>query len=100
MYRQPMTSSVPGRSTVNVKPVRSAKSRAWRCRSRRLASSDMASSGGHPPPAGGALAEHLLPAPHRGGRAVDHEDRWVVPPVPRYLRLEVPTPVPLLGTDG
>src|SRR6185295_19970855 len=49
MYRQPMTSSVPGRSTVNVKPVRSAKSRACRSRSRRLASSDMPSTGGHFP---------------------------------------------------
>ena len=43
-----MTSSVPGRSTVNVKPVRSAKSRAWRSRSPRLASSDMPSTGGQP----------------------------------------------------
>src|SRR3954470_7526250 len=49
MYRQPMTSSVPGRSTVNVKPVRSAKSRACRSKSRRLASSDIPSTSGHPP---------------------------------------------------
>src|SRR6478672_8239694 len=48
MYRQPMTSSVPGRSTVNVNPVRSAKSRACLSRSRRLASSDMPSTGGQP----------------------------------------------------
>jgi hypothetical protein len=46
MYRQPMTSSVPGRSTVNVNPVRSAKSRACPSRSPRLASSDMPSTGG------------------------------------------------------
>ena len=43
-----MTSSVPGRSTVNVKPVRSAKSRACFSRSPRLASSDMPSTGGQP----------------------------------------------------
>src|SRR3954464_3881200 len=49
MYRQPITSSVPGRSTVNVKPVRSAKSRACRSRSRRFSSSDIPSTGGHPP---------------------------------------------------
>src|SRR4051794_7367403 len=48
MYRQPMTSSVPGESTVNVKPVRSANSRACRSRSPRLASSDMPSTGGRP----------------------------------------------------
>src|SRR3954468_13540197 len=48
MYRQPMTSSVPGRSTVNVKPVRSVKSRACLSKSRRLASSDMPSTGGQP----------------------------------------------------
>src|SRR3954463_11353301 len=48
MYRQPMTSSVPGQSTVNVKPVRSAKSRACLSRSPRLASSDMPSTGGQP----------------------------------------------------
>src|SRR3954453_6227344 len=49
MYRQPMTSSVPGRCTVNVKPMRSAKSGACPSKSRRLASSDMPSTGGHPP---------------------------------------------------
>src|SRR6476659_5658908 len=48
MYRQPITSSVPGRSTVKVKPVRSVKSRACRSKSRRLASSDMPSTGGQP----------------------------------------------------
>ena len=43
-----MTSSVPGRSTVNVKPVRSTKSRACFSRSPRLAMSDMPSTGGQP----------------------------------------------------
>src|SRR3954451_22724199 len=43
-----MTSSVPGRRTVNVKPVRSAKSRACRSRSPWLASSDMPATGGQP----------------------------------------------------
>ena len=43
-----MTSSLPGRCTVSVNPVRSAKSRACDSRSARLASSDMPSTGGQP----------------------------------------------------
>ena len=52
-----MTSSVPGRSTVNVKPVRSAKSRACFSRSPRLASSDMPSTAASPRTEAGRRAD-------------------------------------------